>query len=265
MLASLALISLLQAPTFGAGDLSLTNARFTHGLLGPARADAKAHPGDSLFLSFNIDGIAVDDSGKVSYGTAVEVSDSKGKVIFQQAPHKFVEFLPLGGDTVPAFANINLAADSPAGEYTMKVVVTDGASNKSKSLSQKFEVLPKAFDLVRIAFTGDGDGLVPVGSYCVGQQVWFHAAVVGFERSAQKQPKVSLQLRVLDETGKPVVAKPFAGTVDKDVPANATTLPVRFSVPLNRAGKYTVEVTANDDLKKSTVSKKFPISVHPSN
>jgi hypothetical protein len=146
------------------------------------------------------------------------------------------------------------------------VVATDLSTNKSASVSTKFDVLPKAFDLVRIAVTGDGDGLVPLGAYCVGQPFWVQAAVVGFERSGQsKQPKVSLQLRLLDEAGKAIVAKPFTGTIDKDVAANAPSAPFRFFVPLNKAGKYVVEAVATDDIKEATVSKKFAITVISNN
>jgi len=262
MLASLALISLLQAPSIGAGDLSLTNVRFTFGVLGPTRAEAKVRPGDNLFLSFDIQGISTDDSGKASYSTSVEVSDSTGKVAFSQPARKLQEHLPLGGDVLPAFAQIDLGLDSPKGEYTMKVSITDTSSGKSASVSMKFEVLPKGFDLTRFSFTGDSDGVVPIAAYGVGQPFWFHGSVVGFTRSPQtKQPNVVLRLRVVDESGKFV--KPFTGTVDKDVEASATSLPVRFFVPLNKAGKYTIEVLATDDVKGTTVTKKFPITVFP--
>ena len=266
MLASLALISLLQAPTIGADGLSLANPRFTHGVLGPVRADSKVRPGDSLVLSFDLQGISTDDAGKAAYTTAVEVTDAKGKAIYSQPARKIQEFLPLGGGSLPAFAQIDLSPDSPAGEYSLKVTATDSTGAKSAATTQKFEVLPKAFDLVHLTVTGDADGLIPAGAFCVGQPFWFHASVVGFDRSTEgtSQPKVSLSLRVLDENGKPIVAKPFVGSVDKEVPSKAIVLPVRFFVPLNKAGKYTVEITAQDDLKKgNAATKQYPLTVLP--
>jgi hypothetical protein len=266
MLCSLAFLALLQAPTAGADALTLANPRFTHGLLGPVRTDPKVRPGDSVLLSFDIQGISTDETGKASYSTLVEVMDAKGKAIFSQPSRKFQEFLPLGGGTVPAFAHIDLGPDAPAGTYTMKVTVTDTATMKSASTSKEAEVIAKGFDVVRLALTGDADGLVPVGACCVGQPLWLHASVVGFERGkeAAAQPKVSLSLRVLDESGKPIVAKPFYGAIEKDVPANVTALPLRFFVPLNNAGAYTVELTATDGLKKGAAAiKKFPLVVVP--
>ncbi|MCE9531035.1 MAG: hypothetical protein K8T89_07910 [Planctomycetes bacterium] len=266
MLASLALITLLQAPTVGADSLALANVRLTHGLLGAARDKAEIRPGDSLILAFDIQGIASDDTGKASYTTSVDVKDTAGKTLFSQPPKKFQEFLPLGGGTAPAFAQIDLGPESPAGKYTMVVTVLDN-TNQQKAVTQKdFTVLAKAFDIVRLTISGDADGLIPVGSFSVGQPFWVHASVVGFERAATgtKQPKVSIQLRVLDEGKKPIVAKPFAGIVEKDVPANATSLPIRFFVPLNKAGTFTVELSATDELKKtSQATFSFPLKVVP--
>jgi hypothetical protein len=266
MLASLTLISLLQAPTVGADGLSIANARFTHGALGPVRTSAEVIPGDSLVVSFEIHGIGADDAGKASYTTAVEVADSQGKVLFNQPARKFQEFMPLGGSTLPAMAQIDLGQESPAGTYTIKVTVTDNNANKSASMSKQFTVGKKRFDVVRFAFTGDPDAQVPVGAFAAGQPLWFHGTVVGFQRAAdgKKQPNVTLTLRLLDESGKPIGGKPFTGTIDKDVLAEATGLPVRFFVPLNRAGTYTLEVSAEDGLKKgSSAVHKFPLVVLP--
>lgn len=263
MFVSLALMSLLQPATAGADGLSIADARLTHGPLGPARTEAAVRPGDSVHLAFTVRGLATTESGAALYSTAVEVTNADGKVVFQQPARKFQEFLPLGGATAPAFAQIDLGQDIPAGTYTMKVTVTDTAGGKSATTTKKVEVLPKAFDVVRVHFAGDADALVPIGAYAVGQPLWFHAALVGFNRAADgmKQPHVSLSLRVLDESGKAIVDKPFTGSVKSDVPADVTVLPVRFFVPLNRAGTYTIEMTATDELSKKSVTKKFPLVV----
>lgn len=263
MFASLALLSLLQPTAVGADGLSIADARLTYGPLGPARTEASVRPGDSVHLSFTIRGIATTESGAALYTTAVEVTDAGGKVVFHQPDRKFQEFLPLGGGTVPGFAQLDLGQDIPAGDYTMKVTVTDNAGGKTATTTQKVKVLPKAFDIVRVHFAGDVDALVPVGAYAVGQPLWFHAGLVGFTRAADgtKQPNVSLTLRVLDESGKPLVSKPFSGSVKGDVPAADTILPIRFFVPLNRAGTYTIEVSATDELGKKSATKKFPLVV----
>jgi len=263
MLAPLALFTLLQASISGADGLTLANARLTHGVLGANRENADVRPGDSLILSFDIQGISIDAAGKASYATTVKVTDASGKAIFEQQPKKIQEFLPLGGATAPAFAQIDLGPDSPAGKYSMTVTVTDTGNGKTANYKQDFSVLPKAFDLVRLTVTGDADGLVPLGAQAVGQPYWVHASVVGYERPATgtKQPNVTIKLQVYEGL-KPIMAMPFTGVVDKDVPMNAQSLPVRFFLPLNKAGNYTVELTATDELKKGPPARvTYPLKV----
>jgi hypothetical protein len=264
MLASLALLSLLQLPTAGADGLSVANSRITYGVLGPTRPSSDIQPGDSLVLSFDINGISTDDSGKASYSTAVEVTDAAGKSLFKQPAKKFQEFLPLGGSTLPAFAQVDLGLDSPAGKYSIAVIVTDNIAQKSAVAKQEFTVGKKQFSLIRLNATGDADGLVPVGALAVGQPFFVHAAVVGWgvDRASGKQPKIVLTLRVLDENNKPIATKPFTGSIDKDVPANSTSLPIRFYVPLNRPGSYTIELTATDAVQNATSKLAYPITVH---
>jgi hypothetical protein len=265
MLASLALLALLQPPTAGADGLSIANARLTYGVLGPTRPTSDIQPGDNPVLSFDINGISTDDTGKASYSTSVEVTDAAGKSLFKQPAKfkKFQELLALGGSTLPAFAQVDLGLDSPPGKYAVAVTVTDNATQKSTVAKHEFTVGKKQFGLIRFNATGDADGLVPVGALSVGQPFFVHAAAVGFGiDAASKQPKVGVTLRVLDEKNQPVVAKPFTGSIDKDVPANSTSLPIRFYVPLNRPGNYTIELTATDAVQNATSKLTYPIMVH---
>src|SRR5215471_15720012 len=115
----------LTLPVGQPGKLALSNARLTYGIQGPTRADAKFLPGDSLILSFDIEGITVDDSGKVQYSTTTEVVDGKGGRVFQQPPRTLDAINALGGDRIPAYAQIDIGLDQPEGDYTLKVSVTD--------------------------------------------------------------------------------------------------------------------------------------------
>ena len=84
MWTTLALLSALSV-TPGQNDLSLTHVRPTLGLLGPTRSTKTISPGDILYLSFDIEGISVDEQGMVRYSTALEVSDASGKMLFKRA------------------------------------------------------------------------------------------------------------------------------------------------------------------------------------
>ena len=76
MLATLALSAALYAPT--QGELTLSNARPTYGILGAARKDAdmpKLLPGDQICVSFDIENLKIGDDGKVQYSIGMEVAD----------------------------------------------------------------------------------------------------------------------------------------------------------------------------------------------
>ncbi len=199
------------------------------------------------------------------YSVTSEVTDAAGKSIFRQPPQNQEVVNVLGGHEVPAYAQVAIGINQPAGEYKLKVTITDRANNKSQSATQTFEVLPAAFGLVRMAVSNDPDGRIPVGSPFAGQTIFLHGAVVGFQREgADSQPKVVVEMRVLDEAGKPTLAKPFSGTIDKGVPAKDVVLPFQFLASLNRAGKFTLELTATDKIANKTTTHSFPFVVNPS-
>jgi hypothetical protein len=264
MMTTLALLTLLQLSPAQAGTLSLTGARVTHGVSGPTRADTKVLPGDNVCVTFDIEGITADENGKVLYSVATEVADAKGKVIFRQPSRDLETVNSLGGGRLPAYAQVEIGLDQPAGDHTLTVTVTDRASKKSQTLSQKFQVLPRGFGIVDLTTTADAAAQVPANLLGAGQSLFINFAVVGFGRdTAKKQPNATMSLRVLDEKGKPTLAKPFVGVIDKDVPANAGALPVQFLLSLNRSGKFTVEVTATCKHTGKTATQSFPIIVQP--
>jgi hypothetical protein len=260
MLTTVALLTVLGWVPGQADGLTLTGVHLTHGVLGPTRTDARVVPGDSLYVTFTIDGISADPTGKVLYQMTTEVTG--GKVPFKSPPRDLEAFNALGGNTLPAYARIDIGLEEAPGDYIALVVVTDRASKKTATLKQPFTVLPKAFSLVRLSLTKDPEGFSPAGLLGPGESVWVNLGVVGFERDPnKKQPNVSFQLRILDANGKPTVSNPLTGAVDKDVKDTALALHAQFLLPLNRPGTYTVEVSATDTLtmKKSNLS--FPLVV----
>jgi hypothetical protein len=269
MWTSLALAAALSlSPGQGAG-LTLSNARATFGELGNPRPDTKMLPGDIFFVAFDIEGIKVDEEGKVLYSMAMEVTDKNGKSIFKQQPVDRNDFLPLGGNKLPARAFVSVGLDQEPGTYTCKVTVTDRAAKTSKTLEQNFEVLPKAFGLVQVYTSADAKGEVPAPTLGVaGQSVWVHFAVVGFERDtksakATKQPNVAVEMAVLNKDGTKTLPKPTATTIDGMVDEKDNGIPLRFLLPMNRAGDFIIELKATDALSKKTSRVTLPIKVLP--
>jgi hypothetical protein len=267
MLSTLVLLAGLMGPAQSDG-LSLTDVRLTLGISGPPRASAKLLPGDNLIVSFDITGITADDEGKVRYSIATELTDATGKVLFRQLPREQSTTASLGGGILPAFAQVDVGLEQPAGDYKLKVTVTDVANSKSQSFTQNFSVVPKAFGLVRLSASFDPDGQLPASLPVAGQTIWLHLAAVGYERAKKEansggQPNVTLEVRILDEQGKPTTVKPISGTINKDVPEKAVALPLQFPVMLNRAGKFTLKLTANDKLSGKSVEYSAPLVVRP--
>lgn len=244
-------------------ELSLTRVRSTHGLLGPQRQNETVFPGDILFVAFDIEGISVDDQGKVQYSTALEVTDESGKVLFTRSPEKSEAKMSLGGNRVPAYAQISVGLDTPPGEYGYKITIKDLMTGKTQSIRRTAKVVAKDFALVRTAVSVDLDGEYPAIIYGCGQGIWVRSNAVGFARAGgAKQPNVTFSLRVLDERGQSIYDKPLTNTVKKDVPEKALTIPMAFPLSLNRPGKFTVELLANDAVSGKKAKTSFPITVH---
>jgi hypothetical protein len=261
MWTSLALLTALSAP-HAQTDLALTHVRLTHGLMGPQRENEALYPGDMLFVCFDIEGITTDAEGKVRYSTAIEISDSQGKVLFKQQPQNAETKVSLGGNRLPAFANFSVGLATPAGEYGFKIHVKDLSSGQAQSTSRNVKVLPKDFALVQAAVTSDVEARFPAVVLGCGQGVWVHCSAVGFERDrAGKQPNLVFEIRVLDEGGKAVCTKPTTNTINKDVTEKQAAVPMGFGLSLNRPGKFTVELLASDQISGKKAKMSFPISV----
>jgi hypothetical protein len=258
VLAVMASVALAQA-----GKLALTNVRSTYGILGPVRPDAKLLPGDSLYLFYDIEGITFDAAGKAKYSIGMEVANSQGKTAFKQEPATLQGINALGGNKLPAHAHIDFGLDQPPGSYTVKIQVTDLASKASQTLTHKVDVLPKGFGMVRAKITGDSDGVVPLPAVgVVGQSIYLSCGLVGFERDKTKgTPSVGVEMSILDEKGKSTLPQPFTGVVGQDASAKSLSIPLQFMLPLNRSGKFTIEIKATDQVSKKTSTLAFPYTV----
>ncbi|MBI1916171.1 MAG: hypothetical protein HYS12_15770 [Planctomycetes bacterium] len=250
--------------------LTLTHVRPTHGLFGPTRKDAddlKVLAGEVLLIAFDIEGLKVakDGSGEVEYSVGMEVINNKDeKVLFKKEPEELKAANLLGTSRQPAFASVEIGTDTPPGEYTLTATVTDRAGKTSKKISRKFEVLPKAFGLVRLqltypAQTPPGPPAPPMG--VPGQTLLVYFAAIGFERDKKtKQPNVVASMRIL-ENGKPTLEKDTTGAVNKFA-EEQSVMPLTFVLPLTRSGKFKVELKILDKLTDKTSTQSFDLTVH---
>jgi len=247
-----------------AGGPSVGNVRFTFRDLGTTRPDNRFVPGDVVFLSFDIEGLKVGDDGKAAYSMGMEVLDKAGKALFTAPPARSEIVLPLGGSKLPANVFATVGPDMPPGPYTCRVNVGDGSPGGNRSFDKQFEVLPAAFAMVALMVSSDAQGNIPNGmSGVVGQTVFVNFALVGFGRDKDKKPVAAVDLRVLDDAGRPVLAKPITAALPRDLAERDQLVPFQFPLPLNREGSFTVELRAADRVTNKTAALSFPIRVHP--
>jgi hypothetical protein len=264
MWATLAFVTALGLAPHQSGDLKLTNVRATYGMLGATRTDNEFLPGDIYFVAFDMENLDVTEDGRVLYSMGMELLDSKGKAVFAKEPQDLEARNDLGGRTMPGFAASEVGTETPQGDYTLKVTVTDRRSKKSDTLTRKFKVLPRDFGLVRAHMAYFAQAPVPAPPlFVVGQAAVVNCGAVGFTRAdkGQMQPNIALEMVVLDDQGSPTLKQPITDEVKMNVPKNLSAIPISLPIQMNRPGKFTIKITAQDKLanKKSTVS--IPIQV----
>jgi len=69
-----------------------------------------------------------------------------------------------------------------------------------------------------------------------------------------------VSMRVLDEKGQPVQGAKMAGDATSDVPESMQVVPMQFGVTLNRAGRFTLELTATDNVTGATAKVSYQVA-----
>ena len=258
------LATLVVMPAANEQGLKLSHLRLSHGMHGPTRSSTDLLPGDSLDIAYTIEGLARDAAGKVKFSTGLEIRKKSGKVVFKQEPQPQESLLVLGGNQWPAVTHVDIGLDSKPGDYVVHIQITDLITTKSESLDQPVKVLEPAFGIVRLTTTSDSAGRNPTAVPGCGETLWVNFAIVGFQRHKEKaQPHLTVELSIFDDQGKPTLPKPLLGVIDDKVPQMEISVPAQFQLPLNRPGKYQVEIKTTCDLSKHSAKLSFPLIVAP--
>jgi hypothetical protein len=269
MWATLALTAAMMAPAQASG-LELTNVRPTRGIVGPPREKTEVLPGDVYFLSFDIVGLQANKEGQVRFSMGFELThenprEGKPKVVFSQAPQRKEAILHLGGNTLPNYAIAVIGLDTPPGNYSMKVSVSDLENKNSRELTHKFKVIPLEFGFVRAGVTYETRQPAPM-IFVPGQNLFLHFSLVGFTLDSKTgQPDMTIEMELTDEaTGKPTLPKAFKGEVKKVEQGFDKLLPFdEIILNLNRPGSFKAVLKATDNAAKSkkTIEQTFRFKV----
>jgi len=266
MWASLALSAMVLAPSQG-GNLTLKNPRPTYGIFGQERKEKMVLVGDVFTLAFDIQGLQTQEDGKIQYSIGMELLDAAGKSQFAQQPKDLEAVNSLGGDTMPAFALVEIRTDTKPGNYTLKVTVTDRVNKATKDLTHPFVVGPPTLGFVQCSLAYPDKDYRPAPPVAApGQTYWVNFAVVGFDLEKTKnQPQFNVEMRILDANGKPTLPKPATGGIDGlknpvDEPFKKI-LPFQFALQLNRPGRYTIELKVTDKVSGKTATQTMEFAV----
>jgi hypothetical protein len=260
------IVAMFVVALFGgqAAGPEIVNKRLTYGQLGAPRPMTGMLPGDVAHFSFEIKNLKADAKGRVAYSIAIVVTDEKGKVFFEQKPYSSIATIFFGGDALPAAARVDVPLGTQPGIMNWKVTVVDRTTGKSKELKGQGKVLPADFGLVQVGTFADAEtkaAIPPAG--VVGSQLYVSFGVVGFERSKEKQPDIKVSLSIRDDKGQ-LTTPPLTGEVRKDVPADVRVVPMTYGLTLDRAGRFTIELTAHDEISGKTSTVHFPVRILPS-
>jgi hypothetical protein len=228
--------------------LEIVNPRATYGHLGAVRPKDGILPGDTAHFTFEIKNLKLDDAGKASYSIAIEIRDAAGKLFFEQKPYNSIAQNFLGGNTLPCSAHVEIPLDAKPGAVAWKVTIVDRTTKKAVVLDGKGKILPADFGIVQVGLFADADGRVPMSAVgVVGDSAYLRFSAVGFGLGKDsKQPNVHVSMRIVDDKGQATLAKPITAAIDAGLTAQDRFLPLQFGVTLNRAGRFTIELVAED-------------------
>jgi hypothetical protein len=237
--------------------IEIKNVRPSYGPLGSLRTGTKFLPGDLLFMTFDIDGLSLEEkTGKAVYETKLEFLDDKQKPLYESKTRN--EVIPnLGGARMPGDLHLIIGKDFAAGKYTVKLTVTDKLAKQSKAIIYPIQVLPRDFGFIGVMAPAVGLN---------GQSYLAEWGLVGFAPDAKtKLPNAEITIRVLDQNDKPVVAETKI-TLPNDLPLNLGNAPelVPITLPLflNRTGQFQIDIVAVDkNAKNAQIQMRFPLTV----
>ena len=121
-------------------------------------------------------------------------------------------------------------------------------------------MLGRDVELPEIVRLFDTASASPIG--VVGDSIFLNFSAVGFMRDkGSKQPNIKVEMRVLDKDGKAAGTAKMTGEAKSGVPVDMAVVPMQFGITLNRAGRFTLELTATDVLSGKNSVVKFPVQV----
>jgi hypothetical protein len=257
-------LAVLVLATPAWAELEIRDITPTYGPLGPARPSLAVPAGDELFFRYTITGVRADAAGRADGELRVQVTGPGGQGVLDDN-RPINGLLALGGQTLPGTASVTFGLDTPAGDYTVTVTFRDKLGAASASFTRKVTCTEPAFALVRLRLSHDEAGAIPAAGGLMGQTLHVHCKAVGFDR-AKAKVRVVIALQTADAEGRPLMPRPIRAqlaTDDAGQIAQLRSVDFSASLVLNRAGKYSLHLTATDEVSGKKAEVRVPLHVAP--
>jgi hypothetical protein len=255
-------LALLVLVTPAWAELAIRDVTPTYGPLGPARKSLAVPAGDELYFRYAITGVRTDAAGRVDGELHVQLTGPNGQALLDDK-RPINGLLALGGQTLPATANVSFGPETPAGDYTMTVTVRDKLSGESASFQRKVTCTKAAFALVRLRLSHDERGTIPAAGGMLGQTVHVRCQAIGFDRS-QAKVRVVIAMETADAEERSLMPRPIQArlaTEGAEQVAQVRSVDFNGSLILNRVGKFTLRLTATDEVSGQKAEVRVPLHV----
>ncbi len=219
--------------------------------------------GESVFVSFQIQGYKVSPDAKIDLKYRMEAVDPDGVLLAEPASHELSaeistedkNWLPLVRET------FQLPALALAGTYQVHLAVEDKLSGQTAKTELPVTVRGKhiektaalaATDFRFLRSEQDRDGMDPA-VYHPGDTIWGRFDITGFKYGEKNHVHVEYGIALLGASGKTLYSQPQAAVEDDATYYPKRYLPGALSLSLGkdfRPGEYTIVLSLRDDVGK---------------
>jgi hypothetical protein len=259
--AGLAALLVLAPAADARAELKLVDVRPTYGRLGSTRSSIRVLPGEDMHVMYVVSGISRGTDGRSEVSTSAELLDEAGETVAQVPGSPNRIFLALGGDTLPRHMHFSLPLDFAPGKYRIRGTLVDVRTGDEIVAEQPFEVIPMEFGIVRLRLAGDPEGKTAVGgNLTVSQELHVVGRGVGFARNGERIHVIG-NLTIRDAAGKSLVPVPISFEIDQEVDDDLDQLDFRWTIPVNRPGKFTLLIEVRDEVAEKRATYEMPLVV----
>jgi hypothetical protein len=268
------LLLALAAPAAAPTPLAIVNARIAQTDGGsPLPTDFAHYPGETFYLSFEVEGYKANASDAISLESKVEAFDPKGVPIMEPIVQKTAaDLAPEDKNWKPKVTHeLVIPPLAPSGTYQITINVTDRIGNASARKALSFEVkghevAPSDTLVIRnFRYFRNENETQPLtrAAYRPGDAVWARFDITGYKFGPGNKLDVSYQVAVLNSAGKVLWRSP-------DIPEQHESFYPQHYVPgsgsINlqptiKPGEYAIEVTAKDLIGNQTCEAKQSFTV----